>query len=308
MNQKDNDYSDVIDANDYTLGLAEHPDIPQSDAGIIRLIKNDFLVKNDNDFKVLDLGCGPGRLTKKVINDVSENVLVTGLDISEGFIKVANNIYSHKNIDYIQKYFLDYETNGVFDIIFMQGSFHHIGLEERDKWVIKIKSLLKQGGKIIIGDEYIPDYNTESERSFNIIGLYSYVIAYAVRNNYNSLAKIESMNLVDDLCYGTAGAGHSNNELIETIKEKSVEINETAYTNGVSSLEYKQKVNDLMLFVKNGAEKLSSEVQSHNRGDYKISIVKLLEFFEKEGFKTKSIFKYGPTDWLGGMGVICFEQ
>jgi SAM-dependent methyltransferase len=306
MNEKV-DYADVIDATDYTLGLLEHPDIPQADAGIMRLIKRYKESNSERILDILDLGCGPGRLTRRAALEFS-TANVVGLDISDGFIKSAKEKFSHNLVKYEISDFLEYDSSQLFDVIFMQGSFHHIELEKRQEWVDKIKKYLHQGGRIIIGDEYIPDYAEDSERVINVAGLYCYVIAYAVRNNHKSLAAIECMNLIDDVCHGKTGAGHSNSDLLAEIKSRATIVNQIAYTDGVKSVKYITQIQNLVNYINDQSEKLVDQSENNYRGDYKISIEKQIDIFKASGFEVETILKYGPTDWFGGMGVLSFKK
>lgn len=311
----DKDYADVIDADDYTQGLAEHPDIPQSDAGILRIISAKFENSNSETFQVLDLGCGPGRITEDLADslrslDKETPFLVTGLDISEGFISFAKQQPKKEEVSYILADFLTFESTEKFDVIFMQGLFHHVSLENREDWLKKCFASLKDDGIVVIGDEFIPDYNSAEQRILNVAGLYAYVVAYALQNGHSSLAKIESMNMVDDVCSGRQGAGHSNQELILFIQEQSILAYEKAYQYGVLSEKYISVLERIVEKVTRDADEIAKNNPSnnHDRGDYKVSIRHQANELELIGFKLKSSQVYGPVAWIGGMGVLVFEK
>lgn len=303
------DYADVIDGSEYTLGLAEHVDIPQSDAGIAQTIRTYIKYNKIESPKILDLGCGPGRITKLVANSIRDfDYSVTGLDISEGFIAIANKNNTDEKITFINQDFIESDLDeSSFDVIFLQGFYHHIDPQERPVFLEKTKQLLKDGGLIILGDEYIPDYNTEEERVVNVAGLYAYVIASALRSNSPELAKIEAMNVVDDVCAGTDGAGHSDDNLRDYIYKQSATIYESIFKNGVQAESYRGLLRETAQEIKKrSAELASTQEENHDRGDYKISIEKQKIDLEQAGFAHVETKRYGPVDWLGGMGlVIC---
>lgn len=310
------DYSKIIDAGNYTQGLAEHPDIPQSDTGIIRIISEKLQRILDREFRVLDLGCGPGRITKSISENLHSiavannvNLSIIGLDVSEGFISFARNYKNGENISYILADFLNYDFKEKFDVILMQGLFHHVSISDRRQWTEKCRDILNNNGVIIIGDEFIPEYYSENERVLNAAGLYAYVVSYALQNNNKSLAEIESMNMVDDVCVGLPGAGYSNDELIKFIQDTSLKIYTFVYEKGTSNIEYKNLVKMLVHKIKHDSEKISvNKRYNHNRGDYKISIAKQVEEFAKLKLKLERTQIYGPVKWFGGMAVLTFTR
>lgn len=96
--------------------------------------------------KVLDLGCGNGRLFELF---KGKNVDYTGIDLSEEFIKKANKKYgNHFQVANFLK--LPFENNR-FDSIWVIAAFHHIpSAEFRLNTLREIRRVLKKEGRIII--------------------------------------------------------------------------------------------------------------------------------------------------------------
>ncbi len=101
--------------------------------------------------KILDLGCGNGRLISLLKEFQIEYV---GTDISESLLNYAKK----QDFGKITKYEfieddmlnLDFKEND-FDIIFIIASFHHLKLrKDRIKMLIKIEKWLKKDGIIIM--------------------------------------------------------------------------------------------------------------------------------------------------------------
>ncbi len=111
-----------------------------------------YILKNidiDDKTTILDLGCGDGRILKKLRNSNSNNILY-GLDISEKMLEIARS----KNIEKCEfslgdSSYLPY-GDGSIDLIICLNSFHHYsnpGLTLKE-----IKRILSSDGRVIIGD------------------------------------------------------------------------------------------------------------------------------------------------------------
>jgi len=96
--------------------------------------------------KVLDLGCGTGRLYE-IFKD--KNIDYTGIDFSENLIKIAKEKYGDRFIvgDILSLPFPDKN----FDSIWSIAVLHHIPSDELRKRVLtEIKRILKPSGRVII--------------------------------------------------------------------------------------------------------------------------------------------------------------
>ncbi|MHB9293575.1 class I SAM-dependent methyltransferase [Hollandina sp. SP2] len=97
---------------------------------------------------ILDVGCGTGELTKKLVSYSKE---IIGIDISENMIHEAKNRNDDKKITYlktsVEKYFED--TDKEFDVIISIAALHHM---DEEKIIQKMKNKLTEHGKILILD------------------------------------------------------------------------------------------------------------------------------------------------------------
>lgn len=98
--------------------------------------------------EILEIGCGTGRMSYLLATKTKSQV--TGSDISYPFINQAQEKYKASNLEYT---YLDFNNpeklNGKqFDFIVGNGILHHL-YYELDNALIKIKELLKPGGKMI---------------------------------------------------------------------------------------------------------------------------------------------------------------
>lgn len=114
--------------------------------GTEKLVK--FVTSGD---KVLDLGCGNGRLYQ-LLEDKSINYV--GLDISSELIKLAQSNYSKfSNIRFVvgdMSQDLPF-ANNQFDVVFMLASFHHLpSSQSRINLLNELRRVVKPGSKLIM--------------------------------------------------------------------------------------------------------------------------------------------------------------
>jgi len=115
----------------------------------------DYFMKYAKDGqKILDLGCGNGRL----LNYFAEkNISYTGLDNSEELIKSARQLHPKQSDNFIvaDMFLLPFEDE-TFDVIFCLASFHHLPNEKlRLQALREMKRVLKKDGVILMTNWYV---------------------------------------------------------------------------------------------------------------------------------------------------------
>ena len=107
-----------------------------------------MLVKKNS--KILDLGCGPGYLTKYL-----NAKYYLGIDNSEKYISLAKKKYERKNLKFIKKDIINLNYSGYnrFNYVTIIGTLHHLSDYEIKK-LIKNLSKLPKKTKIITFDGY----------------------------------------------------------------------------------------------------------------------------------------------------------
>ncbi|MFA4830999.1 MAG: class I SAM-dependent methyltransferase [Patescibacteria group bacterium] len=100
-----------------------------------------------NGDKVLDIGCGNGRLYQ-LFSDLSIDYV--GLDNSEGQIEMARKNYPKAKFIIAEMTALPFDENS-FDVIYCIAAFHHLPDEEtRLQALAEMKRVLKSGGYILM--------------------------------------------------------------------------------------------------------------------------------------------------------------
>ncbi|MFN4181553.1 MAG: class I SAM-dependent methyltransferase [Candidatus Paceibacteria bacterium] len=262
---------------------------------------------------IIDAGCGPGRLAHK-IGKIGPEYFTYGLDISESFIEFAkkNNPYGNQGY-FLCEDFSNPPTSSFVpsaEIILMQGVMHHVHGEDREKFLKRSFDLLKPDGILIIGDEFIKDYETEEERILSVAKFYLHIIDEARKGGFDELAEEEAKNLIDDCLSGTKYAGYATEGTFNCIYDYAKMVNNLFYDSGTKSLDFADnKVYDMLEEIKGSVEHLTgSSDENFNRGDYKVSVNVFGEELSFYGFKLKEKYEIGPVKQLGGMGVLVFTK
>lgn len=115
-----------------------------------RVLSNDMLdfinyVKAED--KILDLGCGNGRLVD-LFKEI--DVLYTGADTSKELLKIAQSKYPKRGFVLTDPLKLPFDSNS-FDLVFNLAVLHHLpSIETRLKYLKEIRRVLKKEGKLIL--------------------------------------------------------------------------------------------------------------------------------------------------------------
>src|SRR5918911_2254830 len=113
------------------------------------LVKRKIINNNNEGKKFLDLGTGPATqavwLAKRGFN-------VTGSDLSEAAIKRARTVYGNeKNVNFVVDDILSSKLReNEFDYIFDRGCFHVLLPTDRQRYITKIKQILKDNGILFL--------------------------------------------------------------------------------------------------------------------------------------------------------------
>lgn len=118
---------------------------------------------------VIDLGCGNGALSKKIV-DKGYNVL--GIDVSENMIKTAKQLYPDINFKIDDA--LNFRLLKKADVIFSNAVFHWIDKEKQEIFMENLSNQLKLGGQLVCefgGKDCAEKVHSLLERNFIKRGL-----------------------------------------------------------------------------------------------------------------------------------------
>lgn len=127
-----------------------------------------WIIKKFNlnyESNVLDVGCGPGLYTNRF---AEKGINVTGVDFSKRSIEYAVQIASSKNlkVNYINRNYLDYETQDRFDLITMiMCDFCALSPYQRGIMLSKFKELLNPSGSILLDVYSLESFNQREENA-----------------------------------------------------------------------------------------------------------------------------------------------
>lgn len=147
FDQYANDYVKYINANSRLTGEKYEYFIElRINLMCQKLLKE--LVDRDSTLKILDFGCGIG-VTEKIIKNKLKFSNIYGVDESEESIKVAKQ-QKLDNVEFeVTNNRLPFKDN-FFDIIYSNGTFHHIDPIEHSKYLNELFRVLKSGGFIFV--------------------------------------------------------------------------------------------------------------------------------------------------------------
>lgn len=121
--------------------------------------------------KILDLGCGTGNITHKVLERFPE-ARITCLDLSENMIEIAKNKLSdYETVEYIVGDFTQMQIETKYDAVISSLALHHIATdEEKEAMYVDIHDVLENGG-VFYNADVIKASNTYNEQLYNKIAL-----------------------------------------------------------------------------------------------------------------------------------------
>jgi ubiquinone/menaquinone biosynthesis C-methylase UbiE len=100
---------------------------------------------------ILDVGCGTGAITKDIAHIIGTRGKIIGIDNTEKFILSGIEKYGHiANLNLIHTDFFEFQADEKFDLIISARTLQWIS--RVPEALLKIKSLLKPGGRISILD------------------------------------------------------------------------------------------------------------------------------------------------------------
>lgn len=147
------------------------------------------LLAVDKTKRVLEIGCGTGRLAIKVAPLVRT---FCGVDISPKTIETAKKHLSFENVNLICDDFLQHKFDTKFDVVYSSLTFLHI--QNKEKAIQIVAELLGEKGRFVLSiDKDRKDRLDYGKRSLKVYpDTPQSIIGLLKESNFNSIEKYET--------------------------------------------------------------------------------------------------------------------
>lgn len=135
-------------------------------------------VKSNEYLNVLDVGCGSGDSTMSCDN-ILDNANVTGIDLSNSMIRLANLRNPEKQFKQMDAAYLQYD-NETIDIITSFAMFHEMPKEYSKLVIAEMIRVIKSDGVILIWDQQLSRFSGLQNSNTNPIE--PFLESYALLN------------------------------------------------------------------------------------------------------------------------------
>ena len=108
--------------------------------------------------KIIDLGCGTGNLTQKIIA-AYPNADVTCIDMAENMLKMVKaKLKRKRNVSFWLGDIRNFDYSGKYDVIVASMVLHHIDQKDKVRFYRKLYNTLSKGGVFYVMDIFLtPD-------------------------------------------------------------------------------------------------------------------------------------------------------
>jgi 2-polyprenyl-3-methyl-5-hydroxy-6-metoxy-1,4-benzoquinol methylase len=150
---------------------------------------------NKEDLTILDVGCGPGNISKYILSKNS-NFIIEGIDVSLNMISLAKKNNPKANFSILDARSLD-SINKLYSGIITGFTLPYLSLSDTKQFIINSKNLLSENGilylSFVIGDHNNSGFITGKDGSRVFFYFYDLntIIKNLLINNFVILNKYE---------------------------------------------------------------------------------------------------------------------
>lgn len=148
------------------------------------------LPNTENKLSILDIGCGTGNLTQKLLNKYIDSQ-ITAIDISEAMIEAAKSKVNHSNIEFIVQDALEYEFKENYDIIVSTLTFQNFPNDAFKKKYyqniynsLNINGIFATGNIMLASNKELQEVYLKKWKEFMLLNLKKETIDDEVFKNY----------------------------------------------------------------------------------------------------------------------------
>ncbi|MGK7955998.1 MAG: methyltransferase domain-containing protein [Crocosphaera sp.] len=209
-------YINVFDYNDHEK---EHAYYVEMTERMIEICQENHQKGKQKSIEILDMGAGTGIFTMSLANEIANKLMkLDAIEYDWHCYKILNIktrqfAESHPEIEVMVHHedSRTYDPPGEFDYIFSAFADHHIKKEDKEIYFENVKKNLKKGGLMIVGDEFLREYDPENleEAEQALRDYHNHIISIARSQNCNDLAELEKQALKSGLL-GLQGTGEED--------------------------------------------------------------------------------------------------
>src|SRR6266536_2817475 len=195
-----------------------------------------YFLLDENEKKVLEFGCGMGRL---ILQPAFKGAACTGVDISETQIELANKYFPLKGkarflvIKEKEKINLPAES---FDFVYSYAVLQHIKRTSDFYFALdEMTRLLRKGGKLIFQIRFLDNFNPKKRvQVISSINFENYTFLFYLK--YFSKIPIPVFRKINHSHWGGAGCFISPKKVLRYLKKKGLTPNVIQYDMGTQNL------------------------------------------------------------------------
>jgi len=99
---------------------------------------------------VLVVGCGAGQSPLLLATKAAQSARVVAIDLSKDALNLAQRVFGHRRIEYLEADVISEPLNGKWDVIVFPDSYEHIAVRDRAALHVKLDGLLSDVGRILL--------------------------------------------------------------------------------------------------------------------------------------------------------------
>ena len=210
---KTTEMSDYFDYAQYDRATRAHAFYTEMIDGMIESLKEQMR-KAKGKFRILEIGCGNGSLTERLVK--LPNVEIIATDVDKNSIRFVKKHLKSNNLKVLRVDALKIRSKTLFDVIIASWNYEHItNYKNGFRLGEAIAANLKNDGLYIEGAELVGPFKNESKRQRTFLDYHKDIIDRALEAGNSDTAQIEYQALIS----GLTGVSHFKRDKDTHVKE-----------------------------------------------------------------------------------------